>query len=105
MEGLEVEHTKGPWKASCPETDSYGQYYVYVDTYQNGFDKPILAELVDDFCTDEESQSNARLISAAPCLLEALKEALDVMGNWGEDGVPAWAERAREAISKAEGKQ
>jgi hypothetical protein len=39
-----------------------------------------------------------------PALLmyAALKEALEVMGSWDEDGDPAWAYRAREAIKAFE---
>ena len=41
---------------------------------------------------------------AAPDMLAALKEALEVMGDWGDEGEPAWSERARAAIAKAEGR-
>lgn len=52
----------------------------------------------------EWQHADARLIAAAPELLDALKESLDVMGEWGDDGDPAWASRARAAIAKAEGR-
>lgn len=45
----------------------------------------------------------ARVEAVASELLESLVEALDVMGDWGEDGDPAWAERARAVIAKAKG--
>lgn len=53
---------------------------------------------------DEEDVANGRLISAAPKMLAALKEALEVIGSWGEDGDPAWGTRAEAAIAKAEGR-
>lgn len=42
-------------------------------------------------------------LMAAPELLVALQEALDVMGGRIDDGYPAWADRAREVIAKAKG--
>jgi len=56
------------------------------------------------FPTRQEAEANARLIAAAPDLLEALKEMLSV---WEEDD-PAYgamhADKARAAIARAEGK-
>lgn len=37
--------------------------------------------------------------------LECLKEALEVMGNWGDEGEPGWAIRARRIINEAEGRE
>ena len=51
--------------------------------------------------TIEEAKANAALFAAAPDLLDALVDALEVIGSWGEDGDPAWAERAKETIRKA----
>ena len=51
--------------------------------------------------TLEEAKANAALFAAAPDLLDALVDALEVIGSWGEDGDPAWAERAKETIRKA----
>ena len=39
-----------------------------------------------------------------PELLECLKEALEVMGDWGPEGEPGWATRTRQIVNKAEGK-
>jgi hypothetical protein len=46
-------------------------------------------------------EADAHLIAAAPDLLSALEEALEVAGSWGSDGDPAWVERAKAAINKA----
>ena len=51
--------------------------------------------------TLEEAKANAALFAAAPELLDALVDALEVIGSWGEYGYPAWAERAKETIRKA----
>jgi hypothetical protein len=47
--------------------------------------------------------AHAAIVAAAPELLEALEDAIDVAGNWGEDGDPSWLVRAKEAIQKAKG--
>lgn len=51
-----------------------------------------------------DKRKSQRLLAAAQELLDALHEALEVMGGWGDDGDPAWADRARAAIAKAEGR-
>ena len=55
---------------------------------------------------DEIDRANARLIAAAPDLLEALKEALDAWDTHNKhgDGMQGhWASDARAAIAKAKG--
>lgn len=47
----------------------------------------------------EEAVPNARLIAAAPDLLEVLKEVM----SWEENAQMTWAPAARAAINKAEG--
>lgn len=49
-----------------------------------------------------EILGNAKLIEKAPKLLDCLKEALEVMGNWDEEGDPEWAKRSREIIASIE---
>ena len=59
------------------------------------------------WCFGKEKEANARLIAAAPCLLEAIELALDdVKGIW-QQGMPEpqWAAKARTAIAKATGKK
>ncbi len=52
-----------------------------------------------------DKRESQRLMAAAPEMLDALKEALEVMGEWGADGDPQWALAARAAIDKAEGRE
>jgi hypothetical protein len=52
----------------------------------------------------EEQRSNARLIAAAPDLLEALKTLPQSLAAT-EDDLNRWLEKASAAISKAEGEQ
>jgi len=59
--------------------------------------------------TREEAEANARLIAAAPELLEALEElmsdVLDIRGVDVEEYKPEGFKRARAAIAKATGEQ
>lgn len=86
------KHTPGPWHVGIR------------DGYPDIFDKdghwlasiPWDAELID-------VQSNARLIAAAPELLEALQEVL-VTGACLQERHPTTIDRVVAAIAKAEGK-
>ena len=95
------KHTPGPWKAHFEEA-----YYV------TGPDRGRVAMMLNlkgahglgGRRTGEESAANARLIAAAPELLEAL-QALDVLfGHLASDCTQYdWIGRARTVIAKATG--
>lgn len=110
-----VGHTPGPWRISseCKTIikqdlshiglgDSSGVLIGSASGYTgSGF-----------FPTDEEAVCNARLIAAAPELLEALKELAEVTSATApHDGVPQWLrdqrikaiDEAFKVIAKAEG--
>jgi hypothetical protein len=89
------KHTPGPWSVDDPHqiwAESAGEY--------------VAITRVEDWDTipREQAEANARLIAAAPELLEALKAMLT---NWEE--APAYgsdaAAKARAAIAKATGEQ
>jgi hypothetical protein len=91
------KHTPGPWHVS-EEWDGTsikaGQFYVTHTIQSCGFHP-------DD--EDKEiTQSNARLIAAAPDLLEALIVMVDNFGSTSSDDVHGLGE-ARAAITKATG--
>ncbi len=83
-----MNHTPGPWTVS---EDNWSQ--TTGDTYS----------ILEESYEASERKANARLIAAAPELLEALKGVLvrlEHSGSWeGEDEKTA----ARAAIAKAEG--
>lgn len=93
------KHTKGPWEVvrtdagiivrteSAKKTRAGASRYAAI----GGFDRSDPEQLA-------EALANARLIAAAPELLEALKDLLE---QTGIDGW--WAEKARDAIAKATG--
>ena len=87
-----AKHTPGLWEQSgCS---------VYIkDTA-----KPIC--LMSGPAEQEEREANARLIAAAPELLEACEEMVELLRLQEENGRPVMSEKAREraneAITKAE---
>ena len=88
-----MTYTKGPWSA---DWDDSGQWYI----------EPLGltgTKLRGDSGDCEES-ANARLIAAAPELLEACKSALQVCRMVQElGGLPSTCAALENAIAKAEG--
>ena len=91
-----MKHTPGPWTV-----DKYYRHDKEIFILE-----PSVSVNYDDV-DHEEQEANARLIAAAPELLEVLKEAFDMI-----DGVlltdvfgGEWFEKADEAIKKATGDQ
>lgn len=76
---MTAKHTPGPW--TCSRDDQFGDTRFYV-TQQEGApytpDYSDVATLIAETCSGDrvaKQEANARLIAAAPELLEALKEA------------------------------
>jgi hypothetical protein len=87
-------HTPGPWKTNC----------LHIER-QNG--QSIAATVHDSWQTEEEELANARLIAAAPELLEALQQCVGLLsvavmadGATSLYGSPV-TQKARAAIAKA----
>jgi hypothetical protein len=103
-------HTPGPWevKQGADERD-----FIVADQTGNTVCEPN-AELFNEWpeldpnvhhISVAEAQANARLIAAAPDLLESLKEALSIIGNRLPVGSFTEAKaKALAAIAKAEGR-
>ena len=109
-------HTPGPWRVdSTVSLGAYGVWTAY-STHPGydgaGYESPICSmNPAEQLIPREQRDANARLIAAAPELLEALKE--QVRGaEWRQENEPDnWngaddeaLERARAAIEAAEGK-
>ena len=110
------EHTKGPWVATLEKWHAYVDAVKYgatlsqvdgdggmVDIYQPANETPA-GEWYE--MSTEERDANARLIAAAPELLEALEAIIDAadrdLGDpAGMPGGPIY--KARAAIAKARG--
>lgn len=88
-------HTPAPWKV-CED---------YINVYAPETDTAITNQ--DHICApdQDEAEANARLIAAAPCLLEALEKALWMIeSNEGtSDENDAIVDACRAAIAKAKG--
>lgn len=118
------KHTPGPWKADQGirsqaklvyinilhgkdrvssasvyghKTDGSPAGKEYVDRYGDKRQKPVISA--------EECRANARLIAAAPDLLEALEKTLTWLTSYPGNGAITAYDQARAAIAKAAGQQ
>ena len=82
-----MTYTKGPW------TFDYSTWHYWFIEHQQGDETYTLTKL-------DCGEADARLIAAAPDLLEALREAIEIIEGTGLD---ATAQRA--AILNATGKE
>lgn len=64
------EHTPGPWDSHKSDEVMAGDWDKHIATAWN-----------NNTIEPDEATANARLISAAPCLLAACEKALAVFGN------------------------
>lgn len=86
------KHTPGDWIAIRAGGIGYFEWFARID----GKARAIASDITDPV-TGLPSEANARLIAAAPDLLEALKDALEYIPTTLQG-------RARSAIAKAEGR-
>lgn len=76
--------TKGPWEYSIFEEypEERGGYFVYAPGIKSCIAKIITTGAHSDYDPEKsEAHDNARLIAAAPDLLEACKSALSAIGE------------------------
>lgn len=94
----EAKHTPGPWAHINPDGFTVRHPQVYSDT------GPVCnATWLGDGRIDE-LRANARLISAAPEMLDALQEIVAAADGSGLAQLDATLADARSAIAKATGK-
>lgn len=91
---MSVQHTPGPWKA-YPIEMNHGLPYTPVAA--NTLLAKVYSEAFGDY---EQSEANARLVAAAPDLLEALKLA-DAMLSGANMNANVVEQKVRAAIAKA----
>ena len=106
-----MAHTPGPWEVETVKT-SIGICHKIGRFPSNGIseithaciyvDGGRIGEIFND--VEKELFSNARLIAAAPDLLEALKSAIKT-AEFERHPHRGWQDEARAAIAKAEGKE
>ena len=86
---MEIKHTPAPWKVILSPTQIVTNDKVIAN--------------INKVCSDfGESQANARLIAAAPELLEALEAVLD--GGYIDYGFQSVIDKVKNAIKQAKGK-
>jgi hypothetical protein len=88
---MKTEHTPRPW---CTSVGKSGLTFVKED-------KKYICFMERDLMSKEELYANARLIAAAPDLLEFLEELLDAHKNHAF--LIDFQERAEKIIAKAKG--
>lgn len=94
-----MSHTPGPWKLDGPDINGIGNVVgFYVAVPSGGRVGQSFANCL--VTTNEQCEANARLIAAAPELLETLKAMVKLFN--GFQGMALT--NAKAAIAKAEGK-
>jgi len=91
------EHTPGPWHAFFKA--KYDEWHVLIPMA----DSTMRFALFDDGVRSEHPEADARLIAAAPDLLEALHEARQCLLVWSPVDAAIF-EKIDAAIAKAEGR-
>lgn len=86
-----MSYTPGPWRV---RRSNHSDKYRYVQIGKE-----------ENYTTGELIHADARLISAAPDLYEALKEIVDAADGTGWDQLDATFTRARAALKKARGER
>ena len=100
-----AKHTEGPWTLR-PLNEEIGEYEIVGPRHS---DETGESEYIAVVCGGlPESEANARLIAAAPELLEALEELLSAVDKACGTAIPrgsfsAARKAARDAIAKATG--
>ncbi len=100
---MSAKHTTGPWVIH-PDDDLHPEYSGHVMT-RDGY---AVADCILEWSSIEECEqiANARLIAAAPDLLEALRDCLRRIDDADETYGPDHAvTKARAAIAKATGER
>jgi hypothetical protein len=107
-----MNHTPGPWHINAAGSAKKGEPFkiteIYVYAPETQDDTAVCGDVIDPV-TQEPSEANARLISAAPDLLNAAILCLSIANSWieqeyeGERYYKAQKvlDQAREAIAKA----
>ena len=99
---MSAQHTPGPWKIDHFNT-STGCYQI--SGHEQVLNLAFVQDYSDEGDSDQEAKANARLIAAAPDLLEALKDLIASASPTEKEHprmFAAW-QQARAALTKAKG--
>ena len=109
-----TSHTAGPWKVSGCRMEyphKHNGKTVLLPIIEHGDENTTCPMIVDVKFTGSilEMEANARLIASAPDMLEALKDAENLLADIGENGLEDYKDlertmkRLQLAIAKATG--
>ena len=102
---MSAQHTPGPWQVAVDIFDNDGMPETAIQAMNGG--ATVAVALDFGLNNPDMRQANARLIAAAPDLLEALQELVSIVAihQFSTNNKFAWAEMecARAAIAKATG--
>lgn len=103
------KHTPGPWEYSAHLTasENHRGFSVSAPTHRPSLHRILIADVIPMDRDGAEGEANARLIAAAPLLLDALKDMVDWMPLPRERDHPGRVviDKARDAIRKARGEE
>lgn len=115
-----VKHTAGPWHADRAKSGARRDYHQIDVTGRNGLygsGWPLTVADTsnrDRLVGDVEDAANARLIAAAPELVETLRELIEEITYWHpddegwqaeSDSEHMWIRKARALLARIEGKE
>lgn len=101
----ENKHTPGPWVAQCDPChyDTLSEIRGGSSERRNSLPQQLMVS-VGGWASWQEQEANARLIAAAPELLEALRELTELAHLHMTGGYGHAIDNAARAIAKAEGR-
>jgi hypothetical protein len=94
-------YTPGPWRTD----ERHGSPRNIYASFEDGYDEMLATAYEMDHGSAFTGEANARLIAAAPDMLQVLKEVAtkDLHTDWCKPAEPCWECKVRAAIAKAEG--
>jgi hypothetical protein len=112
------KHTPGPWRVTNSDVlptegdDGLRLIGIYAGEVVKSPHENMVTGYIDcggkfvascNTRSDHEAEANARLIAAAPDLLEALEDALEIISDHLDNDFPDFLHFARAAIAKTKG--
>ena len=102
-EVAQIKHTPGPWRLENNIHYGWKTNPYSINTRKPGVHSVAIANIpAKQTISRDEALANARLISAAPELLDVLQTFPQSM-DWTDEQLMEWNDRARAAIAKATG--
>lgn len=98
-------HTPGPWKIENSPAPDQGEWHYWAVVGERGVITSVGAAQQRGPIDMDSNHANAKLIAAAPDLLDALEQIIDDMGSDGLSCCQYAKDRALAAYEKATGRR